>query len=136
MLRVSTHLNDYLEFPYVAQVFCLERRRTLIHAKHCEREVVYGVTSLTSDKADPKRLLHLSREHWCIENRSHHVRDVTFDEDRSRVRKGAGAQMMAGLRNVAISVLRMACAKNIAKSLRFLCLSPWQKVFRLLGIQV
>ena len=34
------------------------------------------------------------------------MRDVTFDEDHSRVRKGSSAQVMAALRNVVIHLLR------------------------------
>jgi hypothetical protein len=35
----------------------------------------------------------------------HHVRDVTFAEDTSRVRTGAGPTVMACLRNLAIGAL-------------------------------
>ena len=49
------------------------------------REVVYGVTNLGPDRADPARLLHWVRGHWQIENKLHRVRDVTSDEDRSQV---------------------------------------------------
>ena len=52
-------------------------------------EVVYGVTSLSSERATPGRVLDLVRGHWSIENKSHWVRDVTFDEDRSQVRCGS-----------------------------------------------
>jgi hypothetical protein len=34
------------------------------------------------------------------------VRDVTFDADRSQVRKGAGPHVMACLRNFVISLIR------------------------------
>lgn len=63
-------------------------------------------------------MLAFARGHWSIENRLHHVRDVTFDEDRSQVRKGHGAQMMACLRNLAVSLLRLAGATRIASALR------------------
>jgi len=46
----------------------------------------------------------LARSHWAIENRLHHVRDVTFNEDRCRVR--AGARPLATLRNLAITLIR------------------------------
>jgi hypothetical protein len=36
------------------------------------------------------------------------VRDVTYDEDRSPIRTGAGPQVMAALRNAAIGALRVA----------------------------
>jgi hypothetical protein len=75
----------------------------------------------------------LARGHWSIENRLHYVRDVTFDEDRSTVRKGNGAQVMASLRNLAISILRMAGARYIAPALRA-CARLGLAVLRLIGI--
>lgn len=98
-------------------------------------ETVYGVTSLKPPQATPQRLLELSRGHWSIENRLHWVRDVTFDEDRSRVRKHAGPQVMASLRNLAISLLRMAGATNIAQALRH-CARLGSNVLRFLGIRL
>jgi hypothetical protein len=59
-----------------------------------------------------------ARGHWSIENRSHYVRDVTFGEDASRIRKGSGPQIMASLRNAAIGLLRTAGVTNIAEGLR------------------
>ena len=50
--------------------------------------MVAGATSLPRERADAGRLLALVRGHWHIENQSHWVRDVTFDEDRSQVRCG------------------------------------------------
>ncbi len=78
-------------------------------------------------------MLELSRAHWTIENRLHWVRDVTFDEDRCRIRKGAGAQVMASLRNLAISLLRMAGARYIAPALRA-CARMGENVLRLIGM--
>jgi predicted transposase YbfD/YdcC len=72
-----------------------------------ETEVVYGVSSLSKDKAGAERLLELNRGHWEIENRLFWVRDVTFDEDRSRVRKKNGTEIMSSLRNLAISLIRI-----------------------------
>ena len=58
------------------------------------------------------------RGHWKIENALHWVRDVTFAEDLSRVRTGAGPQVMASLRNLVISLHRLDGATNIAAALR------------------
>lgn len=95
-------------------------------------ETSVGITSLTHDQASPERLLALSRGHWSIENGLHWVRDVTFDEDRSQVRTGHAPQMLASLRNVAIGLLRLAGATNIAAALRHLSRAP-DKLLRLLG---
>lgn len=97
-------------------------------------ETVYGVTSLRPTQASPARLLALVRAHWTIENRLHWVRDVTFDEDRSQVRRGAGPQVMATLRNLAISLLRLAGAPLIAPALRHVGWQGRAFIFRLLGI--
>ncbi|WP_054813811.1 ISAs1 family transposase [Nocardia arizonensis] len=58
------------------------------------------------------------RGHWAIENRTHWVRDATFDEDRSQIRTGDAPQVMATLPNTAISLLRLAGHTNIAAALR------------------
>jgi hypothetical protein len=44
----------------------------------------------------------------------HWVRDVTYAEDASQVRTGNAPQVMASLRNLAISAHRLAGAGNIA----------------------
>jgi hypothetical protein len=48
----------------------------------------------------------------------HWVRDVTYGEDLSQVHTGAASQVMATLRNLAISLHRLGGATNIAKALR------------------
>ena len=132
----STALNGYVAFPYVAQVFSLRRTTTVVATGTTRTETVHGVTSLSPAQASPARLLALVRAHWTIENRLHWVRDVTFDEDRSQVRRGAGPQVMATLRNLAVSLLRLAGARYIAPALRHLGWREPSTIFRLLGIDL
>lgn len=129
----STELQGYINFPYAAQVFCIQRDTLELTTGKRRTETVYGVTSLPPEKADPVRLLALNRQHWSIENGLHYVRDMSFDEDRCRIRKHAGAQVMASLRNLAISLLRLAGAVNIATALRA-CARNSQRPLRLLGL--
>jgi hypothetical protein len=98
-------------------------------------EVVYGVTSLSPARATPGRLLALVRGQWQIENQSHWVRDVTFDEDRSQVRCGNIPQVMAALRNTTIGLLRWAGHTNIASACRRLAAQPIQAL-ALVGIEM
>lgn len=115
-LWVSDLLVGYSDWPHLAQVCRLER---IVRAKgKTRRELAYAVTSLPPAEANPQRLLALWRGHWGIENRVHWVRDVTFDEDRSQVRTGSAPQIMAALRNLTISVIRLAGETNIAAALR------------------
>ena len=116
-------VHNRVAFPYLRQAVRIERRTTKLDGTLLRREIAFGITSLSSVKADQKRLLQLSRGHWGIENKLHWVRDVTFDEDRSQIRKHTGAHMMATLRNFAINLLRLAGATNIAKAVRHCALN-------------
>jgi hypothetical protein len=120
----------------VGQVFCVRRTTTLLATGARRTETVYGVTSLSPAQGSPARLLGLVRAHWTIENRLHWVRDVTFDEDRSQVRRGAGPQVMATLRNLAISLLRLAGAPFIAPAVRHASWHGPATIFRLLGVDL
>jgi hypothetical protein len=98
-------------------------------------ETVHGLSSLPVEPATPACLLALSRGHGSIENRLHWVRDVTFDADRSRVRTGTGAQVMASIRNLAIALLRLAGARYIAPALRP-CARSDPQALRLIGLRL
>jgi hypothetical protein len=120
----------------VPQAFRIERRVTTLTGQPLRKhhpEGSYGVTSLAPAAASPARLQELIRGHWAIENRVHYVRDRTFDEDRSQVRKRAAPQLMASLRNLAISLLRLAGATNIAAALRH-CSRHGRETRRLTGL--
>jgi predicted transposase YbfD/YdcC len=133
-LTTSAALVGYSDWPGLAQVFEVGRH-VMTQKTATERvEVVYGVTSLRPERATPNRLLELVRGHWGIENKSHWVRDVTFDEDRSQVRCGNIPHMMAALRNTAIGLLRWAGHTNIAAACRRLAAQPAQAL-ALIGIE-
>ncbi|WP_197519760.1 ISAs1 family transposase [Pseudonocardia sp. HH130630-07] len=106
-------------FPHAAQAIrVIRRRRPLRPGGRWRVVTVYAITSLGGADADPALLAGWIRGHWGIENRLHWVRDVSFDEDRSAVRTGAGPQTMAALRNLAITALRLDGVTNIAAALR------------------
>ncbi len=96
---------EYCGWAGLRQVFRIERQR--IHKRTGKREinVCYGITSLSPERADAKRLAAIVRGHWGIENRLHWVRDVILGEDASRIRSGHAPQVRAVFRNVAVSFL-------------------------------
>ena len=51
------------------------------------------------------------RNHWGIENKNHYVRDVTMNEDASRIRNNP--QIFSFLRSFALNILRYNNVKNI-----------------------
>ena len=65
-------------------------------------KVVDLITSTEGRTAPALVLAEWMRQHWAIENKLHHVRDMTYDEDRSQVRTGSAPRFMATLRNIAI----------------------------------
>jgi hypothetical protein len=115
-LRATTALNEYLDWPGVGQVGQVESMVT--RDGKTTSEVRTFITSAPRSEAGAGTLLKWARGHWSIENRSHHVRDVTMGEDASRIRKGSGPQVMAALRNATIGLLRVTGATNIAAALR------------------
>jgi len=123
-LQTSTVLVGYSNWPGLAQVFQVERQIIIKKTGEVRAEVVAGVTSLPRERADAGRLLALVRGHWHIENQSHWVRDVTFDEDRSQVRCGNIPQVMAAFRNTVIGLLHWAGYTNIAAACRRFAAQP------------
>jgi predicted transposase YbfD/YdcC len=129
-IRVTTTLTKQQDWKGLKQGFELTRERT--EKGKTTVEVVYGVTSLSRERADARRLLELSREHWGIENGSHYRRDVTLGEDQSRVRKGSAPEVLAGLRNSIIHLVQDV-APSLATAIRRLgnCFS---QALELLGL--
>jgi hypothetical protein len=80
----------------VGQVFALGRVRAL--KGQTGVAVAYGLTSRRREVAGAKELLGLVRAHWGVENKLHYLRDEALGEDRCRVRKGAGAEVLAAVR--------------------------------------
>ena len=126
VIRVSTEMNGYLapDWPLVAQV--AEVRRIVTKKGETSTEVVYLITDLCPKQASPLRLLSLVRGHWGIENRSHYVRDVSFQEDRSRLRTGNAPQLLAAFRNLAISLIHRSGSSQISSTRRSFSYHPEQ----------
>jgi len=105
-------LQDYSDWPYLAQVFKLER--TVRRDGTVTHEVRYGVTSLPTSVASAKRLLAIARAEWAIENRLHYRRDVTLREDASQFRRGHGPEVTAILNNAVIGLAQQQHYTNLA----------------------
>ena len=125
-LTTSTLLNDYLNWPGLAQVYEYQSQRQNKRTGEVTCHKQYGITSLSPEKANAQCLLGLRRGHWTIENLSHRTRDVTFREDASQVRCGNIPQVMAALRNTVMTLLRISGRTKIEKAQRFFAARPWQ----------
>jgi predicted transposase YbfD/YdcC len=112
----AVQVPDWIDFPGAAQIIQLRRTRTIKGRKTIE--VVYVICSLDMIAAPAATVATWIQGHWAVENALHWVRDVVFDEDRHQLRTGNGPQVMATLRNTAISLLRLAGHTKIATALR------------------
>ena len=108
-----------LAFPHAAQAIQIVRRRKLPGKKKWSRQTVYAITSLTATQASPAGLAAIIRGHWAIEDRLHWIRDMAWDEDRSQIRTASAPQVMATLRNLAITIMRLAGHASITTALRY-----------------
>lgn len=126
---VSTLLNDYLDWPHLAQVFRLERIRWHPLFRGRTRQVIYGLTSRTPARSSPDHLLHLTRAYWGIENGLHYRRDVTFHEDATRMSLGNAARIMAALNNLIIGLCLRHYGPNVAQARRHFSACPADALF-------
>jgi len=91
------------EWPGLRQVVVVvERRRELTSKLTTERS--YYIASHRA--LDAERTAGVIRSHWGIENRVHWILDMSFDEDRSRIRREDGPENFARLRRMVLNKLR------------------------------
>lgn len=101
-LKVCT-VRPGLLFPHAVQAIQVKRHRTDRTTGTTTITTIYAVTSLAPGHATPAQLAALIRGHWSIKA-LHHVRDVTYAEDRSHIRTGHAPRITADLRNLAIAL--------------------------------
>lgn len=66
----------------------------------------------TTEKLAAKEFETTIRNHWGIENRNHYVRDVSMNEDKSRIR--VNPENFIALRSFSMNIMRNNDVKNVA----------------------
>lgn len=133
-ITTSEMLNLYSAWPGLAQVYRLERHFQWWRNGRCYRtscEVEFGITSLTRTEASPERLLQTRRTHWGIETGLHYRRDVTLQEDATRMTLGNMGKVMASIHNLVLALIRQAKFHNAAQARRWFA-AHLSKAFALL----
>jgi predicted transposase YbfD/YdcC len=97
LIKVSQELCSYLQAEWSGISHVAQLTRTRTEKGETSVEVVYLIAILPPGHDGPQDLLALVRGHWAIENNLHYVRDVTFAEDRSRIRTGHAPGASGGL---------------------------------------
>jgi len=90
------------QWPGLQTIGIILRERVLPNGKQSSESTVF-ISSLPARVGQHVQLL---RKHWGVENELHYTLDVTFREDASRIRKGAGPAISGGLRRLALSILK------------------------------
>jgi len=121
-IQTSEMLNSYSGWPGLAQVYRLERTIQYWRNRKCyrtTREVEFGITSLSRQKASASRLLEIRRAHWGIEAGLHYRRDVTLNEDATRMTVGNTGIIMASINNLVLALIQQAKFYNAAQARRW-----------------
>jgi predicted transposase YbfD/YdcC len=121
-----------LPFPHVSQVWLIERYVSDLAGQPLSAVAALGVASPGPDKASPADLAGYVRGQWAIES-WHWLRDTLYREDNSRVRTRSGPRIMAAMRNLAISALRLAGRTDITEATRWASRSM-DRPFTILGL--
>ena len=102
------------DWPGLKSVVCVQADREVI-GRGCGVQRRYYISSLDADAAALGRAI---RGHWGIENGLHHVLDVSFHEDDSRIRRGHGPENVSRLRRIALNLLKGADRHTTRKSIK------------------
>lgn len=105
---------------YIKTIIKVERDRQEWQTKNkgwqTSFEISYYVSSLDlDDNLTAKEYGQAIRNHWGIENKNHYVRDVSLNEDKSRVR--VNPDRLVRLRSFSLNILRVNNVKNVKKTL-------------------
>jgi len=131
-LESTTALNQYLQWPGVAQVLRRTCQRTHSRSGKTTTHVRYAITSLSRELVTLEQVESVWRRHWTIENQLHYVRDVSFGEDACQIHSGHAPQALAALRNAILALLRFEGWPSPPTAFRHFAAHP-QHALRLLG---
>jgi predicted transposase YbfD/YdcC len=106
-----------IDFPHVTRIARIRRDRYDITGSLISKEIVHAVTSLDAEQAGPADLAAIARGQWGIES-VHWLRDTAYAEDANTGYAGNGPQVMATLRNLAVSLLYLADVKEVTRTLQ------------------
>ena len=104
-IAVFTPAPQLLSFRHARQAFRITHESCRKLGGKVTVTHSYGISSLPAERATARDLLALMRGHWRVESRNHYSRDVTYGEDRSRVRTGHGPANSAALNNLALALI-------------------------------
>jgi predicted transposase YbfD/YdcC len=115
-------ISDQDKWHLVEAMVKVERKRQVFETrtqawKQSDETLFYIATTVLNAHVFCQAI----RNHWGIENRNHHVRDVTMGEDKSRIR--TNPHIFAKLRSFALNILRANNVENVSLELFNNCMN-------------
>ncbi len=104
------------DFPHVSQCAFIRREIFEVSGTRISKEHALVLTSRNAEKMTASDLNRHTRNHWKIENKSHYIRDTTYQEDHGQAWAGEGPQALSSIRNLAIGLLRLKGVKAIKET--------------------
>jgi predicted transposase YbfD/YdcC len=118
----STLLNDYLDFPFVGQIFAIHRHTINKKSGKETNDIAYGLTSQSPMSANAEQVLKFNRDHWGVESH-HYLLDWNWHEDRCTIRKGHGPENITCLRRFAAGLIKAISKDSVASTIEKLALN-------------
>ena len=112
----STELNNYLEFPFVGQIFAIQRHTIDKKSGKETHEIAYGLTSHSPMSANAEQVLKFNRGHWGVESH-HYLLDWNWNEDRCTIRKGHGPENINCLRRFAAGLIKSISKDSVSATI-------------------
>jgi predicted transposase YbfD/YdcC len=114
-----TVLPELVKWPGLQTVLVVETIRMAHQHAPVTSDYRFSLASLVRSATT---FVTMIRQHWDIEHKLHWSLDVTFNEDRCRIRKDHAAENMVALRHVALNLLRQEPSHRISlRQKRLLC---------------
>jgi predicted transposase YbfD/YdcC len=104
--------SNIMDWENLKTIAAVSTQRTSKVTGEVSLQTRFYISSLS---ANAKEILTRTREHWGIENSLHYVLDVTFQEDKSRVRKINATKNFALIRKVALNIIKSSPFKQKKK---------------------
>jgi predicted transposase YbfD/YdcC len=109
-----------IDWPHADLVYRIRRDTHDLAGAAIAKEIVHGITSLDAKRGTPGVLARITRGQWGTES-VHWVRDTAWTEDKNTGYAGNGPQVMASLRNIAVSLLYLAGVTEVIRTLQAIC---------------
>ena len=119
-----THMiiSDACKWQEIMAIVKVERQREVFDTKKKQWNITDEISYYVSTTSLSAEVFCKGiREHWGIENSDHHVRDVSMNEDHSRIRKNP--HIFSKLRSFALNIMRANKVGNIAQELFKNCMN-------------